>query len=82
MWKQGTSSIPDRDDEERCTVCHYWVKVCERPSKVFGINGGKIIKLTIKIDGVVTTNYDRGWDIEPKDEPTRLAYMLLLQNYN
>lgn len=82
MWKQGTISIPDKDDEERYTVCHYWVKVCDRPSKVFGINGGRIIKLMIKIDGVATANYDRGWDIEPKDEPTRLAYMLLLQNYN
>ena len=82
MWKQGTISIPDKDDEERCTVCHYWVKVCECPSKVFGINGGKIIKLMIKIDGTVTVNYDRGWDIEPKDDATRLAYMILLQNHN
>ena len=82
MRKPGTISIPDTGDEERYTVCHYWVKLCERPSKVYGINGGRIIKLMIKIDGVVTANYDRGWDIEPKDEPTRLAYMLLMQNYN
>ena len=82
MWKQGTIGIPDKNDAEHLIVCHYWVKVCERPSKVFGINGGRIIKLTIKIDGVVTANYERGWDIEPKDEPTRLASMILLQNHN
>ena len=82
MWKEGTISIPDKQDKDRYTVCHYWVKVCDRPSKVFGINGGRISKLTIKIDGKVTANYDRGWDVEPKDEPTRMAYMLLLQSYN
>ena len=36
----------------------------------------------IKIEGKVTAHYERGWDVEPKDEPTRLAYSILLQKYN
>ena len=82
MWKEGTISFPDKQDKDRYTVCHYWVKVYALPSKVYGINGGRSSKLTIEIDGAVTANYDQGWDVEPKDEPTRMAYMLLLQNYN
>ena len=82
MWKEGTISIPDKQDKDRYTVCHYWVKVYELPSKVYGINGGRISKLMIKVDGKVTAHYERGWDVEPKDEPTRLAHSILLQKYN
>ena len=82
MWKQGTISVPDKDDKEHLTVCHYWVKVYDSRSAEYGIDGGRISKLTIKKDGEITANYDRGWDIEPKDESTRLAYRILLQQYN
>ena len=82
MWKEGAIGIPDKQDKERHIICHYWVKVYKRRSRRFGINGGRISKLTIKINGEITANYDRGWDVEPKDEPTRMAYMILLQNYN
>ena len=82
MWSEGTIGIPDAKDKGKYTVCHYWVKHYEEPSEEYGINGGKISKLMIKIDGETVCNYDRGWDIEPEDEPTQLAYMILLQNYN
>jgi len=82
MWKEGAIGIPDKQDKERHIICHYWVKAYKRRSRRFGINGGRISKLTIKIYGEITANYDRGWDVEPKDEPTQLAYMILLQNYN
>ena len=82
MWSEGTIGIPDAKDKGKYTVCHYWVKHYEEPSEEYGINGGKISKLMIKINGTVTANYDRGGDIEPEDEPTQLAYMILLQNYN
>lgn len=81
MWSEGVIGIPDAKDKEKYTKCHYWVKHFEEGSK-FGINGGRISKLMIKIDGRTTCNYDRGCDIEPEDEPTRLAYMILLENYN
>ncbi|MBR3240896.1 MAG: hypothetical protein IKF99_20975 [Oscillospiraceae bacterium] len=82
MWKEGAIGIPDKQDKEHHIICHYWVKVYKRRSSRFGINGGRISKLMIKINGEITANYDRGWDVEPKDEPTQLAYMILLQNYN
>lgn len=81
MWSEGVIGIPDAKDKEKYTKCHYWVKHFEEGSE-FGINGGRISKLMIKIDGKTTCNYDRGGDIEPEDEPTRLAYMILLENYN
>lgn len=44
MWSEGTIGIPDAKDKDRYTVCHYWVK-----------------------------HYD---------EPTRMAYSILLYQYN
>lgn len=81
MWSEGVIGIPDAKDKEKYTKCHYWVKHFEEGSE-FGINGGRISKLMIKVDGKTTCNYDLGWDIEPEGEPTRLAYMILLENYN
>lgn len=81
MWHEGTIGIPKG---EMYTIAHYWLKVFNEPSEKYGINGGKISKLSIKIDGKYTANYDRGWDIEPAedDEATQLAYCILLTEYN
>ena len=64
-------------------VAHWWAKVYDEGSE-YGINGGRISKLTIKIDGVTTLCYDRGWDIEPdeNDYTTMVAYSIILQEYN
>lgn len=67
MWSEGTIGIPDAKDKDRYTVCHYWVKHYDEPSETYGI---------------ITANYDRGWDVEPQDEPTRMAYSILLYQYN
>ena len=82
MWSEGTIGIPDAKDKGKYTVCHYWVKHYEEPSEEYGINGGKISKLMIKINGTVTANYDRGWDIEPTCKEAELALCILLNNYN
>ena len=81
MWHEGTIGIPMQDGGYK--IAHYWVKSFDEGSE-WGINGGRISKLTIKIDGKITANYDRGWDIEPAedDEATQIAYCILLQNYN
>ena len=79
MWSEGTIGIPNADGTN--TICHYWVKHYEEGSQ-FGINGGRISKLMIKIDGKVVCNYDRGWDVEPEDEHTQIAYSILLNSYN
>lgn len=64
-------------------IARYWVKAFEEGSE-YGINEGKISKLTIKIDGCEVVNYDRGWDIEPdeNDKATMIAYSVLLNAYN
>ena len=82
MWSEGTIGIPDSKDKIKYTVCHYWVKHYEEPSEVYGLNGGKISKLTIKIKGTVAANYDRGWDIEPTCKEAELALCILLDKYN
>ena len=82
MWKEGTIKIPDTENKDKYTICHYWIKHYEEPSEQWGIEGGRISKLMIKVDGKVTASYDRGWDIEPEDEPTQLAYWILLKDYN
>lgn len=80
MWHEGTIGIPMQDGGYK--NAHYWVKSFDEGSQ-WGINGGRISKLTIKIDGKITANYDRGWDIEPDAGlPTQMAYCILLENYN
>ena len=58
-WREGTIGIPVKDGGTK--IAHYWVNVFEEPSEDYGINGGKISKLSIKIDGAWVANYDRGW---------------------
>ena len=76
MWKEGNIAIPDGKGGH--IICHYWIKVYEKPSKKYGIDGGRISKLTIKVNGKTTANYDRGWDIKPTDEATEMALQVLL----
>lgn len=82
MWSEGTIGIPDGKDKNKYTICHYWVKHYNEPSEVYGLNGGKISKLTIKINTTVAANYDRGWDIKPTCKEAELALCILLDKYN
>ena len=80
-WHEGTIGIPQKDGSSK--IAHYWVKAFEEGSE-WGINGGKISKLSIKIDGEWVANYDRGWDVKPADddEAAQLAYCILPSAYN
>lgn len=62
----------------------YTVKKYEEPSEKYGIEGGRISKLSIrdKSSGRSIVNYDRGWNIEPETEEAQLAYMYLVKKYN
>ena len=80
MWSEGVIGVPQADGST--VKCHYWVKHYEEPSEIWGIDGGRISKMTIKVEGQITLNYDRGWDVEPEDEASQLAYLILMQNYN
>ncbi|MDD4688520.1 MAG: hypothetical protein PHE51_02085 [Eubacteriales bacterium] len=79
MWKEGTVGIPKKCGGYK--VVHYWIKSYEEGSE-FGINGGKISKLTLKLDGEIIANYDRGWDIEATSEEASIALSILLNEHN
>ena len=81
MWHEGTIGAPVNG---KMIACHYWVKTYTRNSKQYGLEGGKISKVTIRIGGTYTCNYDRGWDIEPSedDEATQIALAILIKEYN
>lgn len=74
MWKEGVILINHRG-------YHYWVKQYDEGSQ-YGIDGGRISKLTIKRNGEIVCNYDRGWDMEAVDEDTQMAMAILLYDYN
>ena len=79
MWSKGTIGVPQKDGSY--SACKYWVKHYEEGSE-WGIDEGRISKLEIRINGKITANYDRGWDIEPEDETTQTALAILLKEYN
>ena len=61
--------------------CEYWVKKFDEPS-VFGVNEGRISKLTVKRDGREIINYDRGWDKVPATAEDREVLDRILEMYN
>ena len=79
MWHEGTIGIPMQDGGYK--IAHYWVKSFDEGSQ-WGINGGRISKLMIKIDGETVCNYDRGWDIHPTCKEAEMALCILLENHN
>ena len=79
MWKEGTIGIPKK--EGGYTVVHYWAKVYEKKNR-YGIDGGRISKLTLKIKGETVYNYDRGEDIPPQNEAAEKALAILLYEFN
>ena len=74
MWKEGSLKVHN-------SVFHYWMKQHDEGSQ-YGINGGRISKLTLKRSGAIVCNYDRGWDVEPVDPDTQLALEILLHSEN
>ena len=60
---------------------HYWLKVYDKPSK-YGIDKGRISKLTLMRGDKIVCNYDRGWDIHPIDEDTEIALQILIYSEN
>ena len=75
MWSKGAIEVNGKS-------IFYCVKHFEEPSEDYGIEGGRISKMQLKTGGRMTLNYDRGWDIEPEDEASQLAYAILLHRYN
>ena len=72
QWKEAI--VENKGKEYKVTF-----KQFEEGSE-FGINEGRISKLTINCDKEKLANYDRGWDIEPADEDTKAVLEVILDN--
>lgn len=60
----------------------YEAKVYDSKSKN-GINGGRVSKLSVSDKNNKTVvNYDRGWDIEPKDRKSSKAVRSILSMFD
>ena len=78
-WREGTIGIPTAGG--KYTVCRYWVKQYGTGSE-YGIDGGRISKLEIRIDDKKVCHYDRGWDIKPTCQEAEKALQILLHEFN
>lgn len=75
MWT--TRVIPIEGVMYFCEVKRY-----ETPSRVYGIDGGRISKLHVQKDGVCRAAYERGWNIEPVDQEAQKVVTQLIEEFN
>lgn len=75
MWTEGSIKVNG-------SIFHYQVLHFDEPSKIYGLQGGKISKLMLKRNGKIAYNFDRGQDIEPIDENTEIAVAIMIKEYN
>ena len=82
LWHEGCIGVPTPGTHGKETV-QYWVKAYDTGSE-YGINGGRISKLRMEINGETVADYDRGWAKKPDedDETVMIAYYILLHDYN
>lgn len=78
---EGIIAIPQKDG--RRIIAQYWVKAYDEGSE-YGIDGGRISKLSIKINNEWVVNYERGWDIKPdkENEAAQIALAIIIKDYN
>lgn len=75
MWTTGSMTV-------NRIVIHYCIKHYEEPSEFYGIDGGRVSKLSLKQNDRIVTNYDRGWDVKPMTKEAEIALNILLAKYN
>ncbi|MDR0905815.1 MAG: hypothetical protein LBN00_06545 [Oscillospiraceae bacterium] len=78
MWSQGILTCPETGGKYQYYVKHY------KKASEFGIDGGRISKLTIRKVGETKDlyNYDRGLDVDRADDEVRTVYGIVLEKYN
>ena len=59
----------------------FYAKVFDEGS-VHGIAKGRVSKLDIRKDGVIITNYDRGWDVRPVNPEHLTIYEAVMRKLN
>lgn len=73
MWHEGCIAVNG-------IAFHYQAKVYDVGS-IYGIRQGRISKLTLKQDGEVVLNYDRGWNVKPTTPEAEIALEILIYDY-
>jgi hypothetical protein len=74
MWKKEIIVINGSE-------IYFSMKVFENGSS-YGIDEGRISKLSCRREGKEVINYDRGWDIRPKENIDKEALEEILKLYN
>ena len=74
MWKEGAIRVGN-------SIFKFWVKHYDEGSQ-YGIDEGRISKVTLKRNGETVCNYDRGWDIHPTCKEAEMTLCILLENHN
>ena len=79
MWSEGIISSPTSGNKYK-----YWCKHYEEGSETYGIDGGRISKLTIRKLNETRDlyNYDRGLDKDCENDEVRAVYQIVLAKYN
>ncbi len=80
MWSEGTIGVPTKDGKYQAVK--YWVKHFDEPSEDYGIDNGRISKLSLRMNGECIANYDRGWDLKPICQEAEIALAIVLEEYN
>ncbi len=74
MWKEDSIKIGSK-------IYHYQAKVYDMPSN-YGINQGRISKLSVSLEGRTVINYDRGWDKKPVTQEEESVLSIILNSYS
>ena len=74
MWKEGSIKAG-------ANIYHYQAKVYDTPSQ-YGINQGRISKLSVSLNGHVITGYDRGWYKQPATQEEKAVLWIILNSHN
>ena len=79
MWRNSYLDVTLKSGD--VVSVEYLAKVYDSGSE-FGINGGRISKLCLKLmNGRTILCYDRGWDVQPTCEAAELALAILLERW-
>ncbi len=78
MWKEGVIGVPTKDG--KIIGVKYCAKVYDVGSQ-YGIEEGRISKLTLRQDGKEVYNYDRGLDLDCQTPEAETALAILLKEY-
>lgn len=74
MWEEGEVKV-------KSSIYHYWAKVYDLPSD-FGIDQGRVSKLSVRLNDREVFSYDRGWDIIPTTQEEQKVLQRILKRYD